>query len=211
VKNPISKKRDQRRIQHMSKLTKSMFALIGLLVFTAMPAFSQSGCKNGKFPGSYVTSVSFPDIWGDGSNVNHTFVLQLNLHGDGTAYENYTGLPDLMLSSGTGTPSVGSWQCRQDGKLIVTLIDTAYLPTNDAALHGILNVPVDLFLRFHSRTTYLFSVNDENTLTRIQARSRRYAPAEDPTDPNGGTLRPLNTSTVDYKRLVASEADLLAP
>lgn len=195
----------------MSKLTKSMFALMGLLVFTAVPAFSQSGCKNGKFAGSYVTTVTFPDVWGDGSNIKHTFVLQLNLHSDGTVFENYTGLPDLMLSSGTGTPSVGSWQCRQDGKLIVTLINTGYVPTNDAASHGIPNVPVDLLLLFHSRTTYLFAVNDENTLTRIQARSRTYAAAEDPTDPNGGTLRPLNISAVDYKRLVASDADLLAP
>ena|ERR1043166_5390112 len=115
-----------------------------------------------------------------------------------------------MLSSGTGTPSVGSWQCRADGKLVVTIITAVYAPTHDA-LHGILNVPTDLFLLFHSRSTYLFSVPDDNTLTRIQARSRRYAPAEDPTDPNGGTLRPLNTTVVDYKRLVASDADLLAP
>jgi hypothetical protein len=195
----------------MSKLTKWIFALMGLLVFTAMPAFSQSGCKNGKFAGSYVTAVSFPDVWGDGSNIKHTFVLQLNLHSDGTAFENYTGLPDLMLSGGSGTASVGSWQCRQDGKLIVTLINSAYVPTNDAATHGIPNVPVDLLLFFHARTTYLFLVNDENSLTRIQARSRTYAPAQDPTDPNGGTLRPLITATVDYKRLVASDADLLAP
>jgi hypothetical protein len=116
-----------------------------------------------------------------------------------------------MLSSGTGTPSVGSWQCRPDGQLVVTIITGVYAPTNDAAMHGILNVPTDLLLVFHSRSTYLFSVTDENTLTRIQARNRRYAPAEDPANPNGGTLRPLNTISISYKRLVASDADLLAP
>jgi hypothetical protein len=116
-----------------------------------------------------------------------------------------------MLSSGTGTTSVGSWQCRGDGQLVVTIITAVYAPTNDAAMHGILNVPTDLLLLFHSRSTYLFSVIDENTLTRIQARGRRYAPAQDPTDPNGGTLRPLNTATITYKRLVASDADLVAP
>jgi len=195
----------------MSKLTKSMLALIGLLVFTVMPASAQTGCKNGKFVGSYTSLASFPDIWGDGSNINHTFVNQLNLNSDGNAFENFSGLPDLMLSAGSGTLSVGSWQCRPDGKLVVTLISAGYGTTNDAALHGILNVPVDLFLRFHARTTYLFTVTDDNTLTRIQSRSRLYQPSTDPTDPNGGTLRPLNTTIVDYKRVVASDADLLAP
>jgi len=96
----------------MSKLTKSMFALMGLVVFMVTPAFSQSGCKNGKFVGSYVTSTSSPDIWGDGSNIKHTFVYQLNLHTDGTVYENFTGLPDVMLSTETGTLSVGSFERR---------------------------------------------------------------------------------------------------
>ena len=69
-----------------------------------------------------------------------------------------------MLSSGSGTPSVGSRQCRQDGKLVVAIINTAYLLTNQAPMHGFPNVPVDLFLFFHSRTTYLFSVTDADRL-----------------------------------------------
>jgi hypothetical protein len=211
VKSPLIEKINPGGFKYMSNLTKSMVGLIGLLVFTVTPAFSQSGCKNGKFVGSYVTAIPFPDIWGDGSNINHTFVNQLNLNSDGNAFENFSGLPDLMLSGGSGTLSVGSWQCRQDGKLVVTVLSAGYGTTRDAALHGILNVPVDLFLIFHARTTYLFSVTDENTLTRIQARSRLYPPSTDPTDPNGGTLRPLNTTVVEYKRLAASDADLLAP
>lgn len=195
----------------MSKLKNTMFALVVLSVLMVTPAFADVGCKNSKFVGSYVKAVPFHDIWGDGSGLDHTLIFQLNLNNDGTVFEQFSGLPDLMLSSGSGTASVGSWQCRNDGKLVVTVINTAYLPTSDPALHGIPNVPVDLLLFFHSRTTYLFSVTDGNTLTRIQARSRRYAPAEDPTDPNGGTLLPLNISTIDYKRLVASDADLLAP
>ena len=195
----------------MFKMKYTILALAVLLVCMATPALADVGCKNGKFVGSYVRSATNPDIWGDGSGVSHTNVIQLTLNSDGTAYEQQTGFPDIMLSSGTGTPSIGSWQCRADGKLVVTVILSVYAPTNDAAMHGILNVPTDLLLFIHSRSTYLFSVTDENTLTRIQARSRRYAPAEDPTDPNGGTLRPLNTTAVGYKRLVASDADLLAP
>jgi hypothetical protein len=98
----------------MSKLTKSMFALLGLLMFTAMPAFSQTGCKNGKFAGSYVTSLSFPDVWGDGSGVAHTNVIQLNLNSDGTAYEQQTTFPDKccraeqarrVLAAGNAAPT----------------------------------------------------------------------------------------------------------
>ncbi len=196
----------------MSKLKNPMFALIALSIFMVMPAFAQSaGCKTGKFVGSYVRAILFPDVWGDGSNIAHTFLYQLNLNADGTVYENFTGLPDLMLSAGSGTPSVGNWQCRKDGKLVVTIVNTGYFPTTDAAMHGILTVPTDLFLGFHSRDTYLFTVTDDNTLTRIQARSRRYPAGQDPTDPSGGILRPLNTTVVNYKRLVASDADLLAP
>ncbi len=195
----------------MSKLKSTILALLGLLTFMVMPVFAETGCKNGKFVGSYVTVVSFPDVWGDGSNVSHKFIDQLTLTGDGNVSEEYTGAPDIMLSGGTITTSIGSWQCREDGMLVVTMINSVYLPTGTAPLHGFPNVKVDLLLFLNSRSTYLFSVTDENTLTRIQGRSRNYAPAEDPTDPQGGTLRPLSTDLVVYKRLLASDADLLAP
>src|SRR5215467_6852341 len=149
----------------MSKMKNTILALAVLLVCMVTPASAQVGCKNVKFVGSYVRSIPNPDVWGDGSGVAHTFVSQLNLNSDGTASEQQTGFPDIMLSSGTGTTSVGSWQCRGDGQLVVTIITAVYAPTNDAAMHGILNVPTDLLLFFHSRSTYLFSVIDENTLT----------------------------------------------
>jgi len=95
--------------------------------------------------------------------------------------------------------------------LVVNLITTVYLPTKDAALHGFPNVPTDLLLFLNLRTTYLFSVTDDNTVTRIQARNRRYAAVDDPTNPQGGTLGALDSSSVIYQRLVASDADLLAP
>src|SRR5262249_23157827 len=119
-----------------------------------------------------------------------------------------------MLSGGSGTLFVGGWACRADGKLVVTLLSSTYLPTTDAINHPLTvpdPPPVDLFLAYTSRVTYLFTVTDANTLTRTQARARRYAADQDPSDPAGGTLRPLNTNEVVYKRLVASDADLLAP
>jgi hypothetical protein len=194
----------------MSMVIKTIFA-VAVSLFIVTPAFADTGCKTGKFVGSYTTTRTSPDVWGDGSKVRHTFVYQLNLTSDGTAYEQFTGLPDLMLSEGTSTPGIGSWQCRQDGQLVVNLISTVYLPTKDAALHGFPNVPTDLLLFLNVRTTYLFSVVDDNTLVRIQARNRRYAPTEDPTNSQGGTLGALDSSAVIYQRLIASDADLLAP
>jgi hypothetical protein len=202
----------------MSKLKEAVVVFIALSLSMVVTARSNAqavgGCKTGKFVGSYTHTDTFGDIWGDQSNIAHAFILQLNLHSDGTATQEFTGAPDLMLSAGSGTPFVGSWACRSDGKLVVTLLNSVYLPTTDAINHPLTvpnPPPVDLFLFLTVRTTYLLNVTDGNTLTRIQARARRYAPAEDPSDPAGGTLGALSTNESVYKRLVASDADLLAP
>ena len=93
----------------------------------------------------------------------------------------------------------------------MTQIFAIYAPTTDAINHPSTvpaSPPVDLFLLQHNRVTSLFSVTDANTLTRIQSRRRRYDPTQDPSDPTGGVLRPLDTNVVVYTRLVASDADL---
>lgn len=202
----------------MSKLRNVVVALSVLSVFLVIPAFPQghgnAGCKTGKFIGSYIHVDAFSDIWGDGSFVEHQLIQQLNLHSDGTVTNEFAGAPDTMLSFGLSTPSVGSWTCREDGRLVVTVIFAVYGPTTDAINHPSTvpaPPPVDLFLVQHTRATYLFSVTDANTLTRIRARNRRYNATQDPSDPAGGVLRPLNTDVVVFARLVASDADLLAP
>ena len=195
----------------MSKVKKAIFALFTLLSFMVMPAFADTGCSNGKFVGSYVNLFRTQDAWGDGSNVSQTYLSQLTFTIDGNVSEEFSGSPQLMLSSGTSTNNIGTWRCRQDGQLVVTVLYSIYLPTHDAAMHGVPNVPTDLLLFLNVRNTYLFSVTDDNTLTRVQARSRFYTPLEDPTNPQEGTLKPLSTTAVVYKRVQASDADLLAP
>ena len=67
----------------MSKLKNVVVAFLGLSMFMVTPAaFPQGneGCKNGKFIGSYTTLFTFPDVWSDGSNVEHQLINQLNLH-----------------------------------------------------------------------------------------------------------------------------------
>jgi hypothetical protein len=181
-------------------------ALTALLVFMIVPAFADSGCKNGKFVGSYTSPTLAQDVFGDGSAV-HSYAFQLTLNADGTASQYWTGFLDFQNTAGTGSPWIGSWKCRNDGKLVVTMLRATYLPSSNPNVIP----PPDIELTAHVRNTYMYSVVDENTLTRIQARARVYTPAQDPTDAAGGTLGNLSTAVVEYKRLVASDADLLAP
>jgi len=186
-------------------ITAALIALFVVPVFAAPPG---TGCNKIKFWGSYTRPTLNVDVFGDGT-AYHSFLFQLTLNSDGTATQTWTGATDYLMNAGTGTPWIGSWTCRQDGKLVVTMITASFFPVGPNPNPPIINA--DLELSGHTRLTYLFSVDDENTLTRLQARSRNYGPNADPTDPNGGTLRPLTVTTATYKRLVATDADLLAP
>ncbi|HVQ55117.1 MAG TPA: hypothetical protein VMS29_00050 [Pyrinomonadaceae bacterium] len=186
---------------------RMMLVSLAIAVLMVVPSFADStGCKKGEFFGSYTRPELSQDVLGDGSAI-HSFTYQLNLHNDGTATQYWTGLNDYLITLGTGSPWTGSWTCRSDGKLIVTMIVASYFPvTNNQNVTS-----PDVELRSHFRDTYLFNVVDENTLIRIQSRRRAYLPAADPTNPAGGTLGPLSTTSVAYNRLVASDADLLVP
>lgn len=188
-------------------LWRMLTICVTIAVFMVVPALGKpSGCKKVDFFGSYTRAELNQDVFGDGSAI-HSFVYQLNIHSDGTATQYWTGSKDYFTALGTGSAYRGSWTCRNDGKLIVTLINANYFPvTNNPNVTG-----PDVELRQTFRTTYLFSVDDENTLTTVQARTRTYLPNQDPTDPNGGTLGTLSRKPLTYSRLIASDADLLIP
>ncbi len=184
-----------------------MVVIAAFAIFMTGSSYAAAGCRNGKFVGAYVSSPNAAtDVFGDGS-VIHTFVFQLNLQSDGTATQYWTGLPDYLLTLGSGSPWIGSWACRNDGKLIVTLLRASYAPVSP----GVNNPTNDIELVSHVRSTYLFTVDDDNSLTRIQGRSRVYAPADDPSIVTGGTLGTISNLAVPYKRLIASDSDLTAP
>jgi hypothetical protein len=188
-------------------MLKKIMMVAAMAIFMAGSSYAAGGCRSGKFVGSYVTSPNAAtDVFGDGT-VIHTFAFQLTLQSDGTATQYWTGLPDYLLTLGTGSPWIGSWTCRNDGKLVVTFLRATYLPVEP----GVNNPTNDIQLTAHVRSTYLFSVDDDNTLTRIQARARVYDPADDPSIATGGTLGNISNAAVQYKRLVASDADLTAP
>jgi hypothetical protein len=192
----------------MSKLKSAVMLIIAVL-FMAVPAFADddnAGCKNGKFVGSYNAVFADQDVFGNGS-VIHTWIQQLNLHNDGIADLTYSSGLDYPINTGSQGPWIGSWQCRSDGKLIVTLLRSFYINRGPTAN----TTYADIELGGYNRFTYLFSVEDKNTINRIGRRIRSYGPNEDPTDPNGGVLRPLETNEIIFKRLKTSDADLLAP
>lgn len=183
-----------------------IFAFAIVLTFTSGIVFA-GNCNNDNFPGTY-TRIDPPlDLLGDGSVV-HQHVYTLTLGADGSARQDWTGFPDYLINLGSGTAGIGSWKCRADGKLVVTLLSTTYFPV--AADQNIGTVQ-DISLSRHIRTTILINVNNPNKLTRIQSRSRTYLPGDDPTNLTGGTLGALANTQIIYNRVVASDADLTAP
>lgn len=188
-----------------------MFKRIALLVatmimLTSVTTFADTGCKPSKVAGTYTRVDPLGDVFGDGS-VSHQYIYQLVLSSDGTASQLWTGGTDYAINTGITGPFIGSWACRADDKLVVTLLAASYNPAPPGTSHP---VP-DVSLALYQRLTYLFTVTDDNTLTRIQARGRNYGPADDPTNASGGSLSAVNNRVIAYKRLVASDADLLLP
>ena len=188
----------------MFKKLMLVFAIVTVLY--AVPSFAaKTGCRKFNFLGTYTRVDPPTDVFGDG--VLHQYVYQLNLTSDGTMRQYWTGLPDYQINVGTGSESIGSWACRDDGKLVVQFIFATYEPTPNTP-----DTPnPDVRLTRHTRTTVLFDVPSDNTLVRVQARSRIYATGADPTNATGGTLGAISNTQFTYTRFTASDADLLLP
>ena len=189
---------------------RALLPMVVLSLALAVPVLAKSdadspaannNCKMKDVAGSY-TRVSQYDV----GNGPEYYIFQLNLNRDGTATQNWTGLPEMMLTLGSGTPEVGSWTCK-NGHVVLTMISSTYVPVESQ--DPFTNAPdVDLTLLRHNRVTSRLNVLDQDTLVRTKAINRTYDPNEDPSDPNGGTLGTLNTTQLTYTRLVASDADL---
>jgi hypothetical protein len=176
-----------------------------MTVAAVAPSFADS-CATGNFVGTYTRSSPAIDPVGNGEL--HAFVFQLTLHADGTVTQYWTGLPDYQMNAGSGSINIGAWKCKDNGNILVTVLSANYLPAPADPNLGTID---DIKLVGHSRTTFVLNVDSNNQLTRLKSVIRSYAPAEDPSDPNGGTLGAVSTIQVVYKRLVASGADLNQP
>lgn len=144
-------------------------------------------CQNKKWTGSYLQAL---DFYGPGS-----FVRQWNFNRDGTLISTSTAAPEDAANSGTGTPIVGSWECREDGKIIATYTYARY--------NG------NWAVRDHIRMTALVTITDENTLRRTALVARFYQPGEDVTNPNGGTRFVVpETQGWELRRLSSAAEDV---
>ena len=197
-------------------LKQAAIAIIALSAFIALPAFA-SNCKSEKFVGTFirVDTTSTDSI---GENQPQTSIWQLNLHDDGTADERDAVWLDFPLNTGTDAQYIGNWKCRSDGYLVVTLITAIYNPisaafivTNQVPLGSIPTPAPDITLGGYYKTTYLFSVQNADTLNAVKRRTKFYSSNQDPSNPALGVLGSLITTVVVYKRFEASDADLVAP
>ena len=188
------------------KITLALCIVAMLSLASSAKAFT--GCRKYNFIGTFNRVTPDLDLFGDGTAV-HTWIVQVQIHLDGTVRYFGSGAPEFMMNFGTGSDYIGSWTCRPDGKLILTGIEATYAPVN-STMNPNAVVP-DLVLTGYARTTYLLSVDSDDQLTKLQARSRYYGANDDPTNPTGGTLSDFFNSHYTLTRLRASDADLNLP
>jgi hypothetical protein len=176
-----------------------MIATCLLLFSFSLTAFGmddnddRTSCKNNKsWTGSYSRPVEI-----DG--VKYAFQVQFSADGLVTAFGSY--YEERTLSTGTSTPGFGKWKCRDDGRISATIIFGNY---------GYPESPIpELTLFFHARTTTLIAITDANTLTQLSTVWRTYERGEDPTDPNGGTLQPINVESSVFTKMTVSDDVIL--
>lgn len=183
-----------------------MFATVAIFTVASSAYAAPTGCNKIKFQGTYTRASVNQDVFGDGEFV-HSYVFQLEIRADGTASLHSSAYYDFMVNTGSNSPGIGNWVCRPDGKLVVTVLAGLLFPTPPST--NVDHPSADISLEQHLKTTYLFTVDDVNTITQIQSRGRFYSSNEDPTDPAGGVLRPASNTPRVYTRFTASDADLL--
>src|SRR6187402_1919380 len=176
-----------------------MFAVVAIFTVATASA-APTGCNKVKFQGTYTRGAVSQDVLGDGTAI-HSWVFQLEIRADGTASMHSSVYYDFMINTGSNSPGIGTWTCRADGKLVVTTLAGLLFPigpNTNPQLPG-----ADISLLQHVRATYLFTVDDANTPTQVQSRSRIYEATEDPTNPTGGNLGNPSTTPRVYTRFTA--------
>ena len=167
-----------------------------VLPLLAMPVLAQdddgtSACESRRWTGTYTVTAT-PQVGGP-------FLINYTFHRDGIFTGSFTGSPEQFLTTGSLTSFFGSWKCSDDGNIALSFIYAQYQGTGG-----------NLILANHIRSTGLFEIVDRDTLQRIDLAIRVYFPGQDPADPNGGIVPPVNPAVIasTLKRLRVSEADL---
>ncbi len=146
-------------------------------------------CQSKTWLGSYVVQVP----------INGKQFLEYFQFGEsGTVRHSATFYPEQMISSGTSTPSVGTWKCRTDGTIALTLIFASFPPDGAG----------DLTLGYHVRASLILQITGKKVLTRTKLVARVYPDSFDPTNPNIGFIAFVTDDPEDYTKLEVSDADL---
>ena len=169
----------------------ALTALATLSIFLCSTA-SATECDPDSVHGSYVALRS--DFSGSGNGT----LDQLVLGKGGTAYFYRSTSFDLMLTTGSFIPEIGSWKCNDDGTLVVTTIAVNYAPVSGP----------DLAKYQNRRRTQKLSVVDSNTLQSIIRVSRYFALTDDPLGSNWIGSPVSDTTQFVFKRVKPFKSDL---
>ena len=174
-------------------------ATFALLIFLASTALAASGgdnaCNPNKVAGAYVRNR--PNTF---SGSGPGLIDQLVLNNDGTAYWYQSTAFDLMVTTASFIPQIGSWKCIDNSTLVVTTVGTTYHSTATAS-------GPDLVKDGNQRLTQKLSIVDDDTL---QTLVRVFSDLPLTEDPLGSNVTNTSVSTVQvpYKRIKPILSDL---
>jgi hypothetical protein len=170
----------------------TLLMLIGSTAFADDHDKDKDKCNPKKVTGSYV-ALRPNTFSGSGLGI----LDQLKLNSDGTAYWYQSTSFDLFISAGTVIPEIGSWECREDGTLVVTTVGVTYQPTGAG----------DTRKDTNTRFTQKLAVIDGDTLQTIRRVFRSFPLTSDPLDPQGGTITGDSQVAFQYKRVKPIPSD----
>jgi len=184
--------------EELSMFKSTLAASIALLILSST-VLAAPKCTPFTVAGSYVRQTS-PDI------------DQLKLGLDGTVYSYSSGAFDLILL-GTTIPGIGSWTCLNDGSVLVTTIQSAYVQNSifgDVPQPGL---PLDINLSVNLRITSKLSVLNGNTLQEVDRIVTRVPLTDDPFGPGvrgGSSCTPSGKpcTSAPYRRITPQLTDI---
>jgi hypothetical protein len=173
--------------------------IVGALVLTLMGSFAAFAataddegrivCQQAGWIGTYLTPVQSAD--------GKHFADQLQFNPGGSITFSGSYYPEKMISEGTTSQGVGTWECRKDGTIAATILFASFSGDGN-----------DLSLIYHARATMIFTFLNETTIRRDVLAVRLYFSDADPTDPEAGFIVNLPPAQPEYRKLGVNLSDL---
>ena len=177
-------------------------ALIAMSVIMVSTAFADDKpCSKARTAGSYIRLRDDP---------TPTFIEQVVLHSDGTAYFYQSTSLDHPITNGTSTSEIGSWKCVDADTLVMTVIGENYRSEPITSPDDPLLTLRDTAPDSRDRLTLRFDVQDKDTLVRNYFIDWNFDLSANPLDPNAVPLYDpvIGTNTPVYQRVPVLTSDL---